>query len=143
MKNISTVPFWRVASAFLWLLLSYSQSVLAHPGGHGVPPSGELQQWDNVRTGERLRGTLLYTRGGLAVIEREDGRLVALETALLTADARLRIAAMERRRDAVNAPGTIEPAELSVPDDQAAASALRFLEGGCPSAAPPSPSPVQ
>ncbi|NDD62491.1 MAG: DUF1566 domain-containing protein [Acidobacteria bacterium] len=129
MKNISTVPFWRVASAFLWLLLSYSQSVLAHPGGHGVPPSGELQQWDNVRTGERLRGTLLYTRGGLAVIEREDGRLVALETALLTADARLRIAAMERRRDAVNAPGTIEPAELSVPDDRAAASALRWWPG--------------
>ena len=111
MRNISTAPFWRVASAFLWLLLSYSQSVLAHPGGHGVPPSGELPQWDDVRTGERLRGTLLYTRGGLAVIEREDGSLVALETDHLTADAQLRVAALVRQRDGVNAAGLTEPAE--------------------------------
>ncbi len=65
-------PLISIIYAFI-LSAALTEAVVAHPGGHGISSESDLRLWTNTATGEKFRGSYLFTRGDQVWIERGDG----------------------------------------------------------------------
>ena len=98
------------------LLLTSGQAALAHPGGHRLEAGDVLPVWTDPSTGERLPGSLLYVRDGVAHVEDVAGRRHTWPMSSLSADDRSRAEAFRARVEMRHGlPGTT-PSPAREPD---------------------------